>query len=423
MVCAGTKVLSTIAVGAAVTAGAWLIRSAEANVASVDGVVDGTIVTMRTPVAGSVHPQHLTPGQRLEAGDTIAQIEPVVDAEVTAPAPLPGLSGGFSRVPTVSPTNAAVRITALEIRLAHLREKANALPIAAQPSQGRAPVTVPVEAPDLTGHERSIQSAQAEVEAAEAAEAAAGKVAEKADFLLAEGAIAAKDAERARENHADARGALGAAQGRLQRAKEALADAKSQGERPSPPPPPVSSDTSAAERAKIEAEIAQTEREIERLRQLPNTVSRVARPRPFFGGIGGLRPITPFVPEGLVSGEPDALQTPTEAFVWEVIAKPSVSVAANSPIVRLLKSDKLWVQAYFTPETAKHLRLGASVEVWIGDAKQEGRIVAIGAKPFWSSVAAAREAPKDAVSVRVELLSQKPTFSQVGSSARVILRP
>lgn len=399
------------------------MRTTDASVASIDGVVDGTIVTLRTPVAGIVHLEELTRGQRLEAGEAIAQIEPVVDAEVTAPAPITGLSGGFSRVPAETPVNPSGRIKALEDRLARLRERANSLPIAAQPSQGRAPVTVPVEAPDLTGHERAIQSAQAEVEAAEAAEAAARKAAEKADFLLAEGAIAAKEADRARENLTDARSALGAAQGRLQRAKEALADAKSQGERPVSPPPSSRSDSFAAERAKIEAEVAQTEREIERARQLPNTVSRVARPRSFFGGIGSLRPLTPFVPEGLVSGESDALKAPTQAFVWEVVAKPSVSVAANSPIVRLLKSDKLWVQAYFAPENAKRLRLGAAVEVWIGDSKHDGRIVAIGAKPFWSSVAAAREVPKDAVSVRVELMNLKPTFSKVGTPARVILQP
>lgn len=412
--------ISTILVGAAVGAGAWLLRVSDSSATSVVAIVDGTVITLRAPASGALHLETLEPGQVLPEGALIAQIEPLVEGEVTAPAPLPGLSGGFSRPVAVVPSAPTGRIRALEDKLAALRERANDLPVAAQPAQGRAPVTVPVEAPDLTGHERAIDSARAEVDAAEASLAAARKAAEKAEMLLAEGAISAKEAERARENLDAARTTHAAAQGRSERAQEALADAKRQSERPAPAPPPAVQ-TGSTERAAIAAEIRAIEQEIARLGELPKTVSRVARARPIFGGIGELRPITPFVPEGLTRGDPIEVRAPAEAIVWKVVARPAQRIEAQTPILRLLKADKMWVQAYFGPEPASRLRVGTQVEVRIGDRVEAGHVTEIGKPPFWGSVSAEKAPPGNLIPVKVELQRGEVAIESIGRSARVVV--
>jgi multidrug resistance efflux pump len=413
----------TLLAGLAIATGAIAVTTLRSHrIRSVDAVIDGTLVTVRAPEAGIVHREPLKKGASIAQGSPIAWIEPPSeDSAVTAPAPLPfGISGGFSHPILVRGTGVQGKIAEVESRLLALKQQLKALQSASTPPSRPEAAPTPV---DLSSYERAVDSAQAEVQAAEAIEATAKKAAERAEFLFKEGAIARKEVEQAQREQDRAGAETRGARTKLERAQGALADAKSRADSPVEPPPPAQNNSATNA---LKQEIGALEKTLAQLRKQPTTVSRVLRPKSIQGNIGN-EPLKPFVPDVVTNDlKGTKLNAPNGGVVWDVPIVDGAKVAANAPLLKVLLADDVWVQAAFRPSDAKALRLGSAVHILIGSASYTGTIDSIGAEPFWSTVSqerAGRQFGLIPVKVKVDWPAStlRDPLRQAGTSVQVEL--
>lgn len=404
-------VLGVLAAGSGALAIAAFNR--DDGVRSVSAVVDGTLVTLRSPVAGVLRLEAREISESVEAGAVLASVVPTPDDPITAPAPLEGLGGGFSRPIPVRDRGDATERNGWERRLEEARRQLASLPVVPA-----LPTPEPKSKPDLSQHRRAVASAEEELRAAQAIEAEARRAADRARHLYEEGAISRNQAEAASAKANQAADEVNAAQSGLERTRQALAEAE-QDARAVRETNPAQANPDPR-RAALVAEIAALEASLAEAKRTPKTTIRLAPPRAISGSIG-TAPLRPLVPEEITNPETKSLQVPSSGLIWALRAKDDSAVEPNQPIATILLTDTIWVQANFRPAAARKIAVGDRARVRLAERVLDAKVESIGVDPHWSTASQTRHLDSGLVPVRLSLAWPKDVQPErlVGTPASV----